>query len=74
MAEADAGGPTTKEVYGKPVFDVKALPGITAPLVSQAGLGPMCPAAAATVPIQVPRPCQPRDARSTPLVQGFFDP
>merc|ERR1719498_448081 len=32
MAEADAGGPTTKEVYGKPVFDVKALPGITDPL------------------------------------------
>merc|ERR1719486_1794904 len=32
MAEADAGGPTTKEVYDKPVFKVEEMAGVTAPL------------------------------------------
>merc|ERR1712134_254528 len=32
MAEASADGPTTKEIYDKPVFEIKALPGITDPL------------------------------------------
>merc|ERR1719486_1140774 len=32
MAEDDAGGPTTKEIYDKPVFSVKEMPGITGPL------------------------------------------
>jgi hypothetical protein len=32
MAEDEAGGPTTKEIYDKPVFDVKKMPGITGPL------------------------------------------
>merc|ERR1719238_754439 len=31
-AEESAGGPTTKEIFEKPIFDVKAMPGITDPL------------------------------------------
>merc|ERR1712228_846446 len=31
-AEATAGGPTTSETFDKPLFDVRTLPGITAPL------------------------------------------
>jgi len=32
MAEAEDGGPTTKEIFDKPVFDVKSMSGITDPL------------------------------------------